>query len=61
MTIRSDLGDVGLMGSAVVQDKVTELLDVRQAILAMDPGFFERPIGEEGVVLEVAGGWGGGI
>jgi two-component system chemotaxis sensor kinase CheA len=38
--VRSDLGDTGLTGSAVVQKRVTELLDVRQAILAADPRFY---------------------
>jgi two-component system chemotaxis sensor kinase CheA len=38
---RSDLDDAGLIGSAVIQKKVTEMLDVRQAILAADPRFFE--------------------
>jgi two-component system chemotaxis sensor kinase CheA len=38
---RSDLDDSGLIGSAVIQKKVTEMLDVRQAILAADPRFFE--------------------
>ncbi len=37
---RSDLGDDGLVGSAVIQNKVTELLDVRRAILAADPRFY---------------------
>jgi two-component system chemotaxis sensor kinase CheA len=37
---RSDLQDSGLLGSAVIQRKVTELLDVRQAILAADPMFY---------------------
>jgi two-component system chemotaxis sensor kinase CheA len=36
---RSDLTDDGLTGSAVIQQKVTELLDVRRAILAADPHF----------------------
>jgi two-component system chemotaxis sensor kinase CheA len=36
----SDIDDVGLVGSAVLRDKVTELLDVRSAILAADPMFF---------------------
>ena len=38
---RSDLDDAGLIGSAVIQKEVTEMLDVRQAILAADPRFFE--------------------
>ncbi len=36
----SDIDDMGLLGSAVFGDKVTELLDVRAAILAADPGFY---------------------
>jgi two-component system, chemotaxis family, sensor kinase CheA len=35
----SDIDDVGLTGATVVQQRVTELLDVRQAILAADPRF----------------------
>ncbi len=38
--IRSDIDDAGLTGSAVIRDKVVELLDVRSAILAADPYFF---------------------
>jgi two-component system chemotaxis sensor kinase CheA len=38
---KSDLDDSGLIGSAVIQKKVTEMLDVRQAILAADPRFFD--------------------
>jgi two-component system chemotaxis sensor kinase CheA len=37
---RSDIDDHGLLGSAVIQSRVTELLDVRRAILAADPHFF---------------------
>jgi len=40
ITARSDLDSHGLLGSAVVQDHITELLDVRQAILAADPNFY---------------------
>ncbi|WP_345712143.1 chemotaxis protein CheW, partial [Kineococcus glutinatus] len=36
----SDIDDSGLVGSAVIRDRVTELLDVRSAILAADPNFF---------------------
>jgi two-component system chemotaxis sensor kinase CheA len=36
---RSDVGDDALLGSAVIQQRVTELLDVRRAILAADPRF----------------------
>jgi two-component system, chemotaxis family, sensor kinase CheA len=38
--IRSDIDDLGLLGSAVLGDRVTELLDVRAAILAADPAFY---------------------
>ena len=40
LTARSDLEEHGLVGSAVVQEHITELLDVRQAILAADPNFY---------------------
>jgi two-component system chemotaxis sensor kinase CheA len=43
---RSDLDGAGLAGSVVLQDKVTELLDVRSAILAADPRFFTAASGE---------------
>jgi two-component system chemotaxis sensor kinase CheA len=44
---RRDFGDAGLTGSAVIQQRVTELLDVRQAILAADPAFelADAPVG----------------
>ena len=38
--VRSDIDDLGLLGSAVIGDRVTELLDVRAAILAADPAFY---------------------
>jgi two-component system chemotaxis sensor kinase CheA len=42
--IRSDIDDLGLLGSAVLGDRVTELLDVRAAILAADPAFYNTPL-----------------
>jgi two-component system chemotaxis sensor kinase CheA len=42
--IRSDIDDLGLLGSAVLGDKVTELLDVRAAILAADPAFYNTQL-----------------
>jgi two-component system chemotaxis sensor kinase CheA len=36
---RRETGD-GLVGTAVIKTRVTELLDVRQAILAADPNFY---------------------
>ncbi len=38
--VRSDVEDDGLLGSAVVRERVIELLDVRAAVLAADPEFF---------------------
>lgn len=38
-----DIDDHGLVGSAVIRDKVVELLDVRAAIIAVDPVFFDKP------------------
>ncbi len=37
----SDVRDAGLLGSAVLGEHVTELLDVRSAILAADPDFYD--------------------
>ena len=57
--IRSDIDDLGLLGSAVLGDRVTELLDVRAAILAADPAFYSAhstartPDGVPGSYLEV--------
>ena len=61
--IRSDIDDMGLLGSAVLGEKVTELLDVRAAILAADPAFYSThpstlaPVTPDGVptsLLEVS-------
>ncbi|WP_426561118.1 chemotaxis protein CheW [Angustibacter sp. McL0619] len=38
--VSSNIEDDGLLGSAVVRDRVIELLDVRSAIQAADPNFF---------------------
>ncbi|MCA0145644.1 chemotaxis protein CheA [Blastococcus sp. LR1] len=54
--VRSDIEDMGLLGSAVLGDRVTELLDVRAAILAADPAFYSSPTTPAGVsdsLLEV--------
>ncbi len=40
----SDLDDHGLTGSAVVQEHITEFLDVRSAILAADPHFYDEAV-----------------
>ncbi len=38
---RGDLVAPGVLGVAVIQDKITELLDMEQAIVAADPRFFD--------------------
>jgi two-component system chemotaxis sensor kinase CheA len=38
--VRRDVDEDGLVGTAVIQQRVTELLDVRRAILAADPNFY---------------------
>jgi two-component system chemotaxis sensor kinase CheA len=38
---RGEVSDHGLSGVAVVQERVTELLDMEQAIMAADPRFFD--------------------
>jgi two-component system chemotaxis sensor kinase CheA len=43
--VQSDIDDLGLLGSAVIGDRVTELLDVRAAILAADPAFYSPHAG----------------
>jgi len=45
-TARRDAEEDGLVGTAVIQQRVTELLDVRRAILAADPNFY-RDAGTE--------------
>jgi two-component system chemotaxis sensor kinase CheA len=53
--VRSDIDDLGLLGSAVLGDKVTELLDVRAAILAADPAFYNSsPIPAQTTSSDVA-------
>ncbi|MCW2582936.1 MAG: ATP-binding region, ATPase domain protein [Klenkia sp.] len=50
----SDIDDLGLLGSAVFGDRVTELLDVRAAILAADPAFYafdRQPAGADAELL----------
>ena len=38
--IQHDIADRGLLGSVLVRDKVVEVLDVRDAVLAADPHFY---------------------
>lgn len=37
----SDVSGYGLLGSIVVKDRVTELLDLRGAVEAIDSGFYD--------------------
>jgi two-component system chemotaxis sensor kinase CheA len=46
ITARRDVDDEGLSGSAVIQQRMTELLDVRRAILAADPNFYAELPGD---------------
>ena len=48
-TQHSELGGLGLVGSTVLEDRVTELLDVRAAVTAADPRFFD----DEAAVLDL--------
>jgi two-component system chemotaxis sensor kinase CheA len=50
----SSIDDHGLVGSTVLGDRVTELLDVRAAILAADRDFYREPA-EAPADLELAG------
>ncbi len=45
--VNSDIDDHGLLGSAVIRDRIIELLDVRAAILAADPHFYTAAFHEE--------------
>jgi two-component system, chemotaxis family, sensor kinase CheA len=51
--VHSDVEDDGLVGSALIRDRVTEMLDVRAAILAADPMYFddELSFGQDGAAL----------
>jgi two-component system, chemotaxis family, sensor kinase CheA len=49
-TARRDAEEDGLVGTAVIQQRVTELLDVRRAILAADPNFYNDMAGDEMLV-----------
>lgn len=39
----SDVTGYGLVGSIVVKDRVTELLDLHEAVLTADPAFYDAP------------------
>ncbi|WP_306204004.1 chemotaxis protein CheW [Actinoplanes sp. RD1] len=49
-TARRDVEEDGLVGTAVIQQRVTELLDVRRAILAADPNFYSEMSGNDMMV-----------
>jgi two-component system chemotaxis sensor kinase CheA len=50
--VQSDIDDLGLLGSAVIGERVTELLDVRAAILAADPAFYAAHAGQPGAAFD---------
>jgi two-component system, chemotaxis family, sensor kinase CheA len=50
--VQSDIDDLGLLGSAVIGERVTELLDVRAAILAADPAFYTASAGQPGAAFD---------
>ncbi|WP_199422572.1 chemotaxis protein CheA [Actinotalea solisilvae] len=52
VTAHSDLGDHGIVGSTVLKDRVTELLDIRAAVAAADPLFYADESDDEGSVLD---------
>ncbi|GAW52099.1 MULTISPECIES: chemotaxis protein CheA [unclassified Nocardioides] len=47
--VHSDVDDHGLLGSALIRDRIVEVLDVRAAILAADPKFYTAPEAEAGL------------
>ena len=51
-TARRDAEEDGLVGTAVIQQRVTELLDVRRAILAADPNFYDD-LADDELLVEV--------
>ena len=51
-TARRDAEEDGLVGTAVIQQRVTELLDVRRAILAADPNFY-NDLADDEMLVEV--------
>jgi two-component system chemotaxis sensor kinase CheA len=51
-TARRDAEEDGLVGTAVIQQRVTELLDVRRAILAADPNFY-TDLANDDMLVEV--------
>ncbi|MDO8106100.1 chemotaxis protein CheW [Isoptericola sp. b441] len=53
VTQHSELGDMGLVGSTVLKDRVTELLDVRAAVAAADPMFFDDEAADAFALVEV--------
>jgi two-component system chemotaxis sensor kinase CheA len=53
----SDIEDAGLTGSTVLHERVTELLDVRSAVMAADPAFYDVVVPQQrrASELETAG------
>lgn len=53
VSAHSDLGDHGIVGSTVLKDRVTELLDIRAAVAAADPLFYADETDGTDVGLDV--------
>ena len=51
--VHSDVDDHGLLGSALIRDRIVEVLDVRAAIMAADPKFYRSPEPGTGVSNEL--------
>ena len=54
LTVTSGATRPGINGSAVIQDYVTDLLDLDAVIGAVDPTFFARHTGAQAMDLEAA-------
>ena len=45
VTVKRDAAGDGILGSAVIQNKVTDLLDVAAVIRSADPSFYRAEAG----------------
>jgi len=41
LTVRREVAQNGLLGSAVIQDRVTDLLDIKGIVNSADPSFYK--------------------
>jgi two-component system chemotaxis sensor kinase CheA len=54
VTVRRAAGGDGILGSAVIQDRVTDLLDVPSIIRRADPSFYETASGPVPALVSAA-------